>query len=152
MGEAVIDWEKKRIVGERVIDAAPEAIFDVLADPARHPEIDGSGSVKSTVGGSSRLKLGSSFGMRMHLLAPYVIANTVVEFEEDRLIAWRHFGGHRWRYELEPVDSGTLVRETFDWSTARNEWVLKNIIKPFERNRVAIDATLERLEVAVSSG
>jgi hypothetical protein len=42
----------------------------------------------------------------------------VVEFDENRLIAWRHFGGHRWRYELEPAGAGTRVRETYDWSTA----------------------------------
>ncbi|HUS62815.1 MAG TPA: dimethyladenosine transferase [Acidimicrobiales bacterium] len=153
MGDAKIDWEKKRIVGDRLIDAEAWAIFDVLADPSRHPEIDGSGSVKATVGSApQRLKLGSSFGMRMHLLAPYVIANKVVEFEEDRLLAWRHFGGHRWRYELEAVDGGTLVRETFDWSTSRSSWVLENIIKPFDRNREAIDATLERLEGVVAGG
>ena len=30
---------------ERVIAAPPEKIFDLLADPARHHDIDGSGSV-----------------------------------------------------------------------------------------------------------
>lgn len=33
------------------------------------------------------------------------------EFDEDRLIAWRHFAGHRWRYELEPVDRATPAQE-----------------------------------------
>ena len=31
----------------------------------------------------------------------------VVEFEEDRRIAWRHYGHHIWRYTLEPTDGGT---------------------------------------------
>ena len=48
--------------------------------------------------------------------------NTVVEFEEGRLIAWRHFYRHVWRWELEPVDvdgqPGTRVTETFDWGPA----------------------------------
>ena len=51
---------------------------------------------------------------------PYLTKNTVVEYDEDRLIAWRHLGKHRWRYELEPVEGGTKVTETFDWSTARS--------------------------------
>lgn len=107
----------------RVINASPEAIFDVLADPGRHPEIDGSGMVQEIRGESTRLELGSTFGMDMKMgFLPYRISNTVKEFDENRLIAWAHFGGHRWRYELEPteVDGGepaTKVTESFDWST-----------------------------------
>ena len=104
---------------ERVIAATPDRIFDVLADPAQHPVIDGSGTVKHTRGETpARLSLGAKFGMSMKLGVPYGITNTVVEFEDGRRIAWRHFGGHRWRYELEPADGGTRVRETYDWSTS----------------------------------
>ena len=39
--------------------------------------------------------------------------------EEGRRIAWAHLGGWRWRYEFEPVEGGTKVTETFDWSTAK---------------------------------
>ena len=111
----------ERVVSvSRVIKASPEAIFDVLADPARHGEIDGSGMVQNVRGESKRLELGSTFGMDMKLgPLPYRISNKVVEFDEGRLIAWAHFGGHRWRYELEPADGGTKVTESFDWSTAR---------------------------------
>ena len=36
------------------------------------------------------------------------------------MIAWCHFGGHRWRWELEPAGGGkTNVTETFDMSTSR---------------------------------
>ena len=35
---------------------------------------------------------------------PYRISSTVMEFVENRLIAWAHFGKHRWRYELELVE------------------------------------------------
>ena len=41
--------------------------------------------------------------MKMKIGAPYKILNEVVEFEEGRRIAWRHFAGHIWRYILEPV-------------------------------------------------
>jgi len=107
----------------RVIHASPEAIFDVLADPARHAEIDGSGMVQELRGESKRLELGSKFGMDMKMgILPYRISNTVKEFEENRLIAWAHAGKHRWRYELEPAaesdGGGTKVTESFDWSTA----------------------------------
>ena len=59
-------------------------------------------------------------------LLPYRIENTVGEFEENRLIAWRHLGKHRWRYELEPVATvATKVTESFDWSTATSPKVIE---------------------------
>ena len=63
---------------------------------------------------------GQTFTVRMKLFGvPYVIRNRVVEFEPDRLIAWRHFTANRWRYELAPTaDGGTTVTETFDTSRA----------------------------------
>jgi hypothetical protein len=129
----------------RVVNASPDAIFDVLSDPSTHPEIDGSGTVKATQPGvPTRLALGSTFGMSMKMGAPYKIENTVMEFEENRLIAWRHFGGHRWRYELEPVDGGTKVTETFDWSTSKSPFMIELMQAP-KRNAKAIEKTLERL-------
>jgi uncharacterized protein YndB with AHSA1/START domain len=77
-----------------VVAATPEQVFDLLADPRQHPELDGSGSVRGALGGPARLGPGARFGMRMHLGVPYVIRNQVVEFEEGRRIAWRHFGRH----------------------------------------------------------
>ena len=133
-----------------VVAAPPEAVFDLLADPARHPDLDGSGTVKGRLRGPRRLSPGARFGMRMHLLAPYVITNTVVEFEEGRRLAWRHFGRHVWRYELEPVAGGTRVTETFDWSRALSPRVLELLDIP-QRNARSIEATLPRLKALVES-
>lgn len=102
-----------------VVDVPPEVLFNILADPSRHSEIDGSDTVHSAVGNPSRLSQGSRFRMRMHRGVPYLITNTVVEFTENRRIAWRHWGRHIWRWELEPVGTGaTRVTETFDWGPA----------------------------------
>ncbi len=77
--------------------------------------------VQSSRGETTRLEMGSRFGMSMKMgPLPYRMSNRVVEFEQDRLIAWAHFGKHRWRYELSPVEGGCEVTETFDWSTARS--------------------------------
>src|ERR1700712_5590888 len=103
---------------ERFIPAPPEAIFDLLADPARHREIDGSGALRDAKAGSQRLTLGSRFGMAMKVGIPYSMVSTVVEFEENRRIAWQTRGptplgrfaaGRIWRYEIEPADGGSLV-------------------------------------------
>jgi uncharacterized protein YndB with AHSA1/START domain len=136
---------KRSVSHSAVIDAPADEIFAILTDARQHPEFDGSGSVKSVLSAPEKLELGSSFGMRMHLLAPYVIKNKVVEYEPDRLIAWRHFGGHRWRYELEPVSEGrTRVTETFDWSTSLSPPFIELMGFP-ARNSASIEATLKRL-------
>ena len=139
----------------RIIQASPEAIFDVLADPARHSEIDGSGMVQNMRGESKRLELGSKFGMDMKMgFLPYKISNTVVEFEENRLIAWAHFGKHRWRYELEPMaetdGGGTKVTESFDWSTAALPKAIELMGYP-KKHPANMEATLERLATVVEA-
>ena len=118
----------------RVIDASPEAIFALLADPRRHCDIDGSGTVGEAKDLPDRLRLGSTFGMSMKRGVHYSTVNEVVEFDEGRRIAWqphmRAFawvsGGRVWRYELEPVDGGTLVRETWDISQEKggSKWLV----------------------------
>ena len=141
----------------RVIKATPDAIFDVLATPSRHSEIDGSGTVQQIRGESNRLSLGSKFGMDMKMgPLPYRITNTVKEFDENRLIAWSHLGGHRWRYELEPTEvdgePATRVTESFDWSTCA-PGVGKGIeLAGYPKRHPAnMEATLERLASVVES-
>lgn len=133
-----------------VIEASPETIFDILASPAGHAEIDGSGSVQRAKGDVDRLALGTRFGMNMRFGVPYSISNTVVEFEENRLIAWQHLGRHRWRYELEPIsDTETRVTESFDWSTALVPKAIEMVGYP-EKNLESIKATLQRLTKAAT--
>ena len=141
---------------ERVISAPAEKIFELLADPSRHPEIDGSGTVKGAVEGSRRLQLGDEFGMDMRIGGPYQMTNRVVELEPDRRIAWQGrptisaaalvLGGRIWRYELEPVPGGTRVRETWDLTHERTPFPLamRSITK---RN---MERTLKRIEVLVT--
>ncbi len=121
---------------DRVIEAPAAAIFDVVADASRHPEIDGSGSVVRPKGAvPERLSLGATFGMHMKLGVPYSMTNTVIEFEPDRRIAWqtvlagplgRFIGGRIWRYELEEADGGTKVTETWDISQDKQAFLLKH--------------------------
>jgi uncharacterized protein YndB with AHSA1/START domain len=148
------------VSAERLIAAPPEKVFAVLADPAQHPEIDGSGMVRDApTNGPDRLALGAKFGMAMRWGMPYTMSNEVVEFEEGRRIAWeprlarpafmsRLSGGHRWRYELEAEgDASTRVRETYDWSHA-DPFTRTYIVAAGwpKRARRAMEQTLERLE------
>jgi uncharacterized protein YndB with AHSA1/START domain len=133
-----------------VINADPATVFDVLADPAQHGLFDGSGTVKGQLSGPPRLYLGATFAMRMRWVAPYLIRSRVVEYEEDRQIAWRHPMRHIWRYELIPVEGGTQVTESFDYSPSPAAPIYERI-KVVEHNEHSIEASLQQLKVLVES-
>jgi uncharacterized protein YndB with AHSA1/START domain len=145
---------------ERVIPAPPEPIFDLLADPARHREIDGSGTVRDAKAGSERLALGSTFGMSMKMLLPYSMVSEVIEFDENRRIAWQTKppvswgvklgGGRIWRYELEPVDGGTRVRET--WDISEEAGLSKPVVaRGAKKTAENMEKTLARIEQLVTA-
>ena len=142
------------VAGTTTIAAPPDVVFAIVADPRQHPRIDGSGSVRAVLTGPERLEKGATFGVAMRLFGlPYTIRNRVVEYEENRRIAWRHFGAHRWRYELVPTpDGGTRVTETFDYTRYDPFWAagLRAVGFP-ERNRRGITETLARLKQAAES-
>lgn len=130
---------------ERFVPAAPEEIFELLARPAMHPLIDGSNTVIDVLpNGPERLSAGAKFGMDMKIGASYKIMNHVVEFEESRRLAWRHFYGHIWRYILEPVEGGTMVTEQWDAHGMRKRLGLR-ITGFTRRNPANIERTLAKL-------
>ena len=145
---------------ERTIASPTEPIFNLVADAARHPEIDGSGAVKRVKSTSpERLRLGTTFGMAMEAGFKYSMVNTVIEFQENRLIAWqtkapgavgRLVAGRIWRYELEPVEGGTRVRESWDVSRDRQRFFLKLFGLP-AKTRGNMTRTLERIEQLVQA-
>ncbi len=143
---------------ERLVAASPERIFQVLADPTQHPLIDGSGTVRAASRHAPQgLALGSTFTMSMRIGLPYSMLNTVIEYEENRLIAWqarlvgrpgRFIGGRIWRFELCPVESATQVKETWDISRDRQRLLLRLGGIP-DRTRRSMAKSLARLEKLV---
>jgi uncharacterized protein YndB with AHSA1/START domain len=142
---------------ERTIPAPPEAIFALIADPSRHQDIDGSGTVREAPEGSKQLALGDTFGMSMKAGISYSMRNTVIEFEPNRRLAWQTRGGGKlgkrmagriWRYELEPVEGGTLVRESWDLSEETGKALMWRARGKTRKN---MDATLERIEQVVTT-
>jgi uncharacterized protein YndB with AHSA1/START domain len=145
---------------ERVVAAPPEVVFDVLADVSRHHLIDGSGMLQGAgQGAPQRLALGSTFGMGMKMLVSYSTVNRVVEFEDNRRIAWKtgpegkmgkFVAGRVWRYELTPVDGGTLVRESWDITEDHQRVLLKLFDIWSGKTRRDMERTLERLGALVA--
>ncbi|HEY5092363.1 MAG TPA: SRPBCC family protein [Acidimicrobiales bacterium] len=133
----------------RFMAASPATIFELLADPRKHSLFDGSGTVTGVKDAPVRLTLGSTFSMDMKMKLGYVTRNRVVVFEENRSIAWHHFARFIWRYDLEEVEGGTNVTESFDYN---RPWGFAiELVKFPERNRVAMIATLQRLEAIVTA-
>lgn len=135
------DEAAERIVSaSRVMRAAPERIFELIADPARQPEWDGNDNLASAPSGQRVRKVGDVFSMT--LTKGSVRENHVVEFEEGRRIAWKPAEagrapvGHLWRWEIRPIDGErSLVVHTYDWTDLHDQ-------KRMERARSTTSARL----------
>ena len=137
-----------RTVSRRVVVNAPIAtVFDLVANPHKHPELDGSGTVRDIqIIGPDRLRDGAKFtvGMKQYGV-PYKITSTVVAFEENKVIQWQHPLGHTWRWDFEAVgDAQTQITETFDYSTAKLPQALELVKQP-AKNANGITETLKVL-------
>lgn len=131
----------------REIAAAPDAIFELIADPAQQPRWDGNDNLTEAATGQRVRAVGDVFRMLVH--SGTVRENHIVEFEEGRRIAWlpseegKEPPGHLWRWEIEPVgEHVSRVTHTYDWTNLTEE-------KRLERARVTtadkLAASIERL-------
>jgi hypothetical protein len=91
----------------------------------------------------------------------YRSTSTVVEFLEGQLVTWasmgvwrghRIVGGQRWRWELQPAGSGTLVRHSYLWGYARLPRLTVWLPGYPARAAATLPRSLELLEAAVTSG
>ena len=126
--------ESKPVAVSRRMEAPAAHIFEILANPQRHMDFDGSGMLRGTVLDRPLSGVGDTFTMKMHRLGDdYLMLNYVVEFESDRRIFWEPApgdpsraegddpskvgipAGYRWGYILTPDgDDATVVTEVFD--------------------------------------
>jgi hypothetical protein len=117
----------------RRISAAASDIFAVLADPRKHPALDGSGMLRGAVTESAVSGVGEVFVMKMYFsrLGDYQMNNHVVEYELNRRIGWEPEAGRghpdeaaadarqgqRWGFELVPDGpDATVVTHHYDCS------------------------------------
>ena len=145
----ILETGKEEIKSARIVINAPvEKIFAILSNPHRHKEIDGTKTIQENISGPDKLVLGSKFGMKMRLGINYRIQNTVVEYEENSLIGWRHLGRWIWRYELVNIGPQmTQVTETFDASHApliSKAWL--SLRKAYPWTQKAVAKTLVQLK------
>lgn len=144
MGADQTGADKTVVSAHRTVNASPETVFELIADPARQPEWDGNDNLAEAAPGQRVHAVGDTFDTTITTQGA-VRRNHVVEFVEGRLIAWRpsEVGtpppGHVWRWELEPSGSGVTVIHTYDWTHLDDQ-----------RRRVRARATTEdRLRASV---
>jgi hypothetical protein len=150
----------------RRIEAPAAHIFEILPNPQRHPDLDGSDMLRGAVVNRPISDVGDTFTMKMHRLGrDYIMVNHVVEFEPDQRIVWAPApgnvptaggdpskvgipAGYRWGYIPTPDgEDATVVTEVFDCGPHSEppredgEW-----INASNSVRDSMTATLERLE------
>jgi hypothetical protein len=150
MTVTVVDAGPNRVCRSVEVAAPAAELFAFAADPRRHSELDGSGTVRDNIKVPAEMDVGSKFSTHMRMFGlPYRITSTVTAFKPNELVEWRHPLGHRWRWEFESL-SPTLTRvtETFDYHDAG---ALKNGLRYYEwtgfrkTNAAGIEATLAKL-------
>jgi Polyketide cyclase / dehydrase and lipid transport len=147
----VVDRGPRQVSRSVEVNAPAAELFAMAADPRRHRELDGSGTVRGNIKTPSAFVAGSKFSTHMKMLGfPYRVTSTVTELKPDEVVEWRHPLGHRWRWEFEALSpTRTKVTETFDY---RNAGSLKKRLKYYERmgfrkaNAKGIEATLAGLQ------
>jgi len=133
--------EKKMIKASLRIQAPAGHIFQMISNPQRHKDFDGSGMLRGSVLDRPISKVGDTFTMKMNRLGDdYLMVNYVVEFEPDRRLFWEPApgdssraegndpskvgipAGYRWGYILTPDDDdSTVVTEVFDYGPLSEE-------------------------------
>ena len=159
----------KSVEVSRRIEAPASLIFEILSNPQRHMDFDGSDMLRGAVFNRPISGVGETFTMKMHRLGrDYLMINSVVEFEPDRRIFWEPApgdvptaggdpskvgipAGYRWGYSLAPDgDDATVVTEVFDCGPKENRPTLLREggawINGSNSVRESMTASLERLE------
>ena len=150
----------QKITVQRTIDAPAKDVFEVLTNPERHAELDGSGFIRSDEKSDRIQAVGDVFTMNMsgdHMGGEYKTDNHVTAFDPNAMVGWKTAPagteppGWEWLWELKSQGSdSTLVTLTYDWSGDTDKKLLDKIgfplVKPDQ-----LDATLGRLAAAVSS-
>ncbi|MGP0110097.1 MAG: SRPBCC family protein [Acidimicrobiales bacterium] len=122
---------EQRVSATKIIEAPAAAAFAVLADPASHAAIDGTGWVREALDSDPLTAPGQIFRMSMyHVMHPdgtYEVANRIQMLDPPSTISWEpgsdtrdgtlNFGGWIWRYDLKPAGpTKTTVTLTYYWS------------------------------------
>ncbi|WP_134764684.1 SRPBCC family protein [Nocardioides sp. 1609] len=151
--------DDKRITVQRTIDAPTTAVFDVLSNPQRHADLDGSGFVISDDRSDRITGTGQKFRMNMsgdHMGGDYQTDNHVTGYDENKLLAWQTAPagveppGWEWVWELEANGpDATDVTLVYDWSHVTDPAILQKVSFPLV-SQAQLEDSLANLAESVS--
>ena len=148
-GEASID-----------IDAAPEVVWELVADITRmgewSPECH---QVRWLDGATSPAKVGARFkGFNKYDWLKWSVKCEVKVADPERELAWSTLRGNRemvrWRYILEPAEGGAELTESFEciWLPLDARLAEDYLMRDRDRRRQdAMRTTLERIKAAAEA-
>ena len=128
--------DSTRLSVSRRIPAPAQRIFEIVADPRGHVEIDGSGMLMAAPDAVPLRSVGDTFEMDVDReplgdvpMGKYKVTNTVTLLVENVEVAWtvgtpgRSPIGHVYGYRLEPIsETETEVTNYCDWSAVSEKW------------------------------
>lgn len=147
----VVSWSAQ-------VPAAAADLWALVANPHRHHEFDGSGTVRSQAVGAHELTEGARFTVHMRKFGlPYRLPLRVTRAvpptaERPGVVEWKQPTGHRWRWEFQPMPDAdpprTLVTETYDASRqlAPARFFLSKVAGVEAENSRSIRRSLHRLQ------
>jgi uncharacterized protein YndB with AHSA1/START domain len=152
--------QKKALV-EVVVDASPSEVWDLLADVTRIGEWSHECRTARWLGDDHRPRPGTRFRGRNRVgWLSWSRTNEVISADAPRELVWRTVptllfpDSTEWAVELEPVDGGTAIRQSF--MVVRAPWLLDRIyarLIPSHQDRDAkLTQDLLRLGAAAQRG
>jgi uncharacterized protein YndB with AHSA1/START domain len=139
----------------RIVEAPVERVFALLADPDRHPDLDGSGTLRASRTHTVITEVGDVFIMDLHAedIGDYQSQSIVTTYVRDRALGWssgpvdRDPFGDTFTFTLEPDgDDQTLVTLTYDRSAVTDEQLLAMMPRV---SREDLTRSLDRLAAAL---
>jgi uncharacterized protein YndB with AHSA1/START domain len=152
--------ETASITVQREIPAPAKELFDLLSNPHRHTDLDGSGFVRGLDRGDRITKVGQQFRMNMtgdHMGGEYQTDNVITGFDPDKMIAWqtapagKQPPGWEWLWELKPESAdATEVTLTYDWRKVTDQALLDKVGFPLVSESQLEDSLNKLAELAAS--
>lgn len=143
------DAGDKQVSRRVTVNAPASELYALVANPHRHHELDGSGTVGENISGPEQLNVGDEFSTHMKQFGmKYSTTSTVTQAEENRVVEWKLGIGQTWRWEFEELDASTTrVTETWDIREIPAFAAIgMKISGMYGRNAKGIEETLRRLQ------
>lgn len=144
----------KQVSRQVIVNTPAAVIFELVVNPHRHHELDGSGTVGANISGPDRLTVGSQFSTHMKQFGmAYRTTSTATRIEDDAVVEWKLGIGQKWRWEFESL-SPTQTRVTETWDIREVPAIAAFVFKltgMYGRNAQGIEKTLSKLQETTGS-